>query len=185
MIKMMSSLSDLDQMIQAGQSQSQRFAETLVSQYYDYIYRLAVTILGEADEADDICQETFIAALQSIQRYSPGTNLKAWISKIALHKCRQLQRKRWIRDSFLRRIRSEEALQSKPLAPLEIEIEREGSAQIWKAIHALGEKHRIPVLLYYVYELKIREIADILNLPQGTVSSRLHYAIRKLEKVLK
>jgi RNA polymerase sigma-70 factor (ECF subfamily) len=52
-------------------------------------------------------------------------------------------------------------------------------------INAIGEKHRIPVILYYVYELKIREIADILEIPEGTVSSRLHYAIRKVGNRLK
>jgi RNA polymerase sigma-70 factor, ECF subfamily len=69
--------------------------------------------------------------------------------------------------------------------PFEAVLEKEGSEYIWAAINALGEKHRIPVILYYVYDLKIREIADILEIPEGTVSSRLHHAILKLENKLK
>jgi len=96
-------------MIRDGQGKSNHFAETLVSQYYDYIHRLAVSILGDPADADDICQETFIDALLYIDRYSPGTNLKAWLSKIAVHKCRQAQRKRKFRDAFIAVIRTEQA----------------------------------------------------------------------------
>ncbi len=185
MINRMASLSELDQMIRDGQGKSNRFAETLVSQYYDYIHRLTVSILGDPAETDDVCQESFIDALLYIDRYSPGTNLKAWLSKIAVHKCRQAQRKRKIRDSFIAVIRTGQAILSKSPTPFDTAMEKEESEQVWAVINALGEKHRIPVILYYVHELKIREIAEILEIPEGTVSSRLHYAIRKLENHLK
>lgn len=181
----MASLSELDQMIRNGQEKSHRFAEILVSQYHDYIYRLAVSILGGSTDADDICQETFIDAFLHIDRYSPGTYLKAWLSKIAVHKCQQVQRKRKIRDSFAAVIRTRQTIISQSTTPFEVAVEKEGSEQIWAAINALGEKHRIPVILYYVNELKVREIADILEIPEGTVSSRLHYAIQNLENRLK
>jgi DNA-directed RNA polymerase specialized sigma24 family protein len=83
MINMMASFSELDQMIKDGQGKSHRFVEVLVSQYYDYIHRLAVSILGDSADADDICQETFIDALLYIDRYSPD-NL-SWFKK--MHKC--------------------------------------------------------------------------------------------------
>lgn len=182
---MMASISELDQMILNGQGKSHRFAETLVSQYYDYIHRLAISILGHSADADDICQETFINALLYIDRYSPGTNLKAWISKIAVHKCLQVQRKWKIRDSFNAMIRTRQAVIPKDPSPFDITMDKEESEEIWAAINALGDKHRIPVILYYVNELKVREIAEILGIPEGTVSSRLHYAIQHLEKRLK
>jgi RNA polymerase sigma-70 factor, ECF subfamily len=93
MLKMMASLSELDQMILDGQGKSRRFAETLLSQYYGYVHRLAVSILGDPTDADDVCQETFIDTLLYIDRYSPGTNLKAWLSKIVVHKSMQVHRK--------------------------------------------------------------------------------------------
>jgi RNA polymerase sigma-70 factor (ECF subfamily) len=182
---MMASISELDQMILDGQGKSHRFAEVLVRQYYDYIHRLAVSILGNSSDADDICQETFINACLYIDRYSPGTNLKAWLSKIAVHKCRQVQRKYKIRDSFTAMARMKQAVIYKAPTPFEVTMEKEGSEQIWAAINALGEKHRIAVILYYVNELKVREISEILEIPEGTVSSRLHYAIQYLGKHLK
>lgn len=182
---MMASLSELDEMIRDGQEKSNRFAETLVSQYYDFIHRLAVSILGDPADADDVCQETFIDALFYIDRYSPGTNLKAWLSKIAVHKSMQAHRKRKIRGFYTTVIRTGQIFLTRSPTPLEAVLEKEGSKHIWAAINALGEKHRIPVILYYVYDLNIREIADILEIPEGTVSSRLHHAIQKLENSLK
>lgn len=182
---MMDLTSDLDQMIQDGQGKSDYFAATLVSQYYGYIHRLAFYLLGDSADADDVCQETFIDALLYIERYSPGTNLRAWLSKIAVHKCKQVLRRRKIRDSFNAVIRTGHARLSKVLTPFEATLEREEKERIWMAINTLGEKHRIPVILYYVYEFKIGEIAGILEIPEGTVCSRLHYALQKLGDSLK
>jgi RNA polymerase sigma-70 factor, ECF subfamily len=178
MINMMAPLSELDQMIQDGQSKSTRFTDTFVSQYYDCIHRLAVSILGDPSDADDICQETFIDALVYIDRYSPGTNLKAWLSKIAVHKCQAVLRRRRIRRSWEHTIRKIQALFQN--SPSELVIQSEKRREIWSAVNTLNEKHRIPIILYYVYNLKIREIAAILDIPEGTVSSRLYYAVQKL-----
>ena len=181
----MAAFSELDQMIRNGRGNSPTFAEALVRHYYDYIYRLAVSILGVPTDADDICQETFIGALLNIDRYSPGTNLKAWLSKIAVHKCQQALRRRRIRDSLNAVIRAGHARLSKAPTPFEATLEKEENERIWMAIKALGEKHRIPVILYYVYEFRIGEIAGILDIPEGTVCSRLHYAVQKLGNKLK
>jgi RNA polymerase sigma-70 factor, ECF subfamily len=178
MIKMMASFSELDQMIQDGRGKSQRFAETLVSQYNDYVYRLAVSILGDPIDADDICQETFIDALLYIDRYSPGTNLKAWLSGIAVHKCQAVLRRRRIRRSWEHTIRKIQNIFQNSASELAMQSEKR--KEIWSAVNTLSEKHRLPVILYYVYDLKVREIAAILDIPEGTVSSRLYYAVQEL-----
>lgn len=180
MIEIMASFSDIDQMIHNDQTESQAFAEALVAKYSAYIQRLATSILGDPDEAQDVCQETFIDALVYIERYTPGTNLKAWLSRIAVHKCQQVLRKRRIRRSLSSAVHAFHDLLSRPVNPAETTLQVERDAQIWAAINTLGEKHRIPVILYYVYDLKVREIATILEIPEGTVSSRLHYAVKKL-----
>jgi RNA polymerase sigma-70 factor (ECF subfamily) len=165
-------------MIQDGQSKSARFTETFVSQYYDYIQRLAVSILGDPSDADDICQETFIDALLYIDRYSPGTNLKAWLSGIAVHKCQAVLRRRRIRRSWEHTIQKIQNIFQN--SALELVMQSEKRKAIWSAVNTLNEKHRIPIILYYVYDLKIREIAAILDIPEGTVNSRLYYAVQKL-----
>jgi len=175
---MMTTQSELDQMIQNGQGKSHIFAETLVRQYYDYIYRLAVSILGGPTDADDICQETFIDALLYIDRYSPGTNLKAWLSKIAVHKCQAFLRRQKIRHSWEQAVRNMQNIFHN--SPSEMVMQSEKRREIWSEVNSLNEKHRIPIILFYVYDLKVREIATILDIPEGTVSSRLYYAAQKL-----
>ena len=68
-----------------------------------------------------------------------------------------------------------------PSSPEETAIRREDDQQIWEEVDALGEKHRLPVILRYVHELTVPEIATILGASQGTVHSRLHYAREKLQ----
>lgn len=174
----MASLSELDQMIQNGRGKSHLFAETLVRQYYAYIHRLAVSILDGPTDADDICQDTFIDALLYLDRYSPGTNLKAWLSKIAVHKCRAFLRRRKIRLSWEHSIRNIQNVFQNSAS--EMVVQSDNRREIWSEVNSLNDKHRIPLILYYVYDLKVREIAVILDIPQGTVSSRLYYAVQEL-----
>jgi RNA polymerase sigma-70 factor (ECF subfamily) len=175
---MMTSLSELDQMLQNGQGKSHIFAEALVRQYYDYIFRFAVSILGSHTDADDICQETFIDALLYIDRYSPGTNLKAWLSKIAVHKCQAFLRRQKLRHSWEQAVRNMQNIFHN--SPSEMIMQSEKRREIWLEVNSLNDKHRISIILYYVYDLKVREIAIILDIPEGTVSSRLYYAAQKL-----
>lgn len=170
--------SELDQMIQNGRGKSHAFAEALVRQYYTYIHRLAVSVLGETSEADDICQETFIDALLYIDRYSPGTNLRAWLSKIAVHKCQALLRRRKIRSSWEKTIKNIQNIFKNSAS--ETLLRAEENKEIWSVVNSLTDKQRIPVILYYIYDYKIREIAVILDIPEGTVSSRLYHAVQKL-----
>jgi RNA polymerase sigma-70 factor (ECF subfamily) len=174
----MASSSEIDQMIKNGQSDTREFAEALLLKYSGYIRRLATSILGDPDEAEDIVQETFIEALVHINRYEPGTNLKAWLSQIAVNKCKGLLRKRRLRSALQRTIQNIQTILQNPTSEAVVQAERK--SEVWSAVNALNDKHRIPVILYYVYGLKVREIAAILEIPEGTVSSRLHYALRKL-----
>lgn len=67
-----------------------------------------------------------------------------------------------------------------PVQPENILIHRENKAELWKAVDGLGEKYQIPLTLFYEHELPIAEIAQILNIPVGTVLSRLHTARERL-----
>lgn len=175
---MAASSSEIDQMIENGQSHTREFAQALMHKYSGYIQRLATSILADPREAEDIVQETFIDALLYIDRYEPGTNLEAWLSKIAVHKCKATLRRRRMRRSLEHAIQNiQKVFQNSPSESL---MQAEKRREVWSAVNALNEKHRLPIILYYVYDLKIREIAAILEIPEGTVSSRLHYAVQKL-----
>ncbi len=68
--------------------------------------------------------------------------------------------------------------------PEDIATQKETVQQLWLAVESLNEKHRLPIILRYGQNLSIREIADILEIKEGTVHSRLHNAQKKLAKLL-
>lgn len=158
--------------------------ETLVTQYYPYIVRLAASILQDTAEAEDIAQETFIVALTRIDTCDPDSNLKAWLSTIAVNKCRDVLRKRKTKQAFQGMWQSLRLWAESPATPEETTVRHEAETRLWTAVNQLREKHRIPVLLRYVHNLSIREIAEILETKEGTIHSRLHYACKALGQQL-
>jgi RNA polymerase sigma-70 factor (ECF subfamily) len=174
-----------DQLLRAGSADRQLLAESLMDSCFADIHRLALSILRDDDEADDVAQDTFITALRHIDRYDPGTNLRAWLSTIAVNLCRdrlrrQKTRLRW-RELF---IGGHRPPSEKPRHLEARHVRREANAALWASVNALDEKHRLPVILRYANGLSIREVADALQIPEGTVHSRLHHAIKKLASAL-
>jgi RNA polymerase sigma-70 factor (ECF subfamily) len=158
--------------------------EQLLGEYYAYIHRLALSILDDLGEADDVTQETFIAAHRSMAGFRNESNVKTWLSAITINACRGKLRKRKIRRRLTNTLQSFHLLKNPPASPEHLAIKHEMDRSIWNAVDGLDEKHRFPVILRYVHELNVSEIANILHISQGTVHSRLHYARRKLHSQL-
>lgn len=154
--------------------------ELLVEQYYAYIVRLSASILRDSAEAEDVAQETFVTALVKIETVDPQTNMKAWLSTIAVNKCRDILRKRKTRQKFQTVLESLYGNQSASNSPEATAVHQEMAVNLWTAVDRLKEKHRLPILLRYVHNLSIREIAEILGAKEGTIHSRLFYACQKL-----
>lgn len=170
-----------DQILAIGSNDRRLLAESLLNHHFADIHRLALSILRDEAEADDVAQDTLITALRHIDRYDPGTNIRAWLSTITVNLCRDRLRRnnsrlRW-RELFARN-------QQQPSgASRAIETRharRETNAALWATVHNLDEKHRLPIILRYANGYSIREVADALQIPEGTVHSRLHHAINKL-----
>lgn len=159
--------------------------ERLVRQHETGVFRLALSIVGEAAEASEITQETFIAALRSLRSYEDRKSFKAWLYTIALNHARSHLRKRKVMDrlkttvSALFRIESQ-----KRTLPEDEVIQNEEEAALWIAMNKLDERHRIVLVLRYFHELPVTEIAGMLNLPEGTIHSRLHTARERLRIAL-
>jgi RNA polymerase sigma-70 factor (ECF subfamily) len=158
--------------------------ESFVQTYQQAVYRLALSILDDPSEADDATQESLLAALRGLNSFQGASSLKTWLFSITVNICRtrlqrrkQSERLRHILGGVLR-------VQSAPSVE-ENAVEKESSESIWHAIHSMDEKHRIPVVLRYYHDLSVAEIAHILQIPEGTVHSRLNTARRQLHEVLK
>ena len=160
--------------------------EALIRQHEAGVFRLALSIVGEAAEAQEITQETFIAALRSLPRYKEKQSFKAWLYVIALNQSRSHLRKRKFLDKLKAATTSLFRLETqKQASPEETIIHAEKEAAIWNEINKLDERHRIVLLLRYFQELSVAEISEILNVSEGTIHSRLYTARERLRNALK
>lgn len=157
--------------------------ERLVHTHQAEVYRLALSILDDPDEADDATQEVFVAALRSLDSFRGGASLKTWLFSIAINLCRSRYRRNQ------RRVRLHQILESlfggEPAHPESEAIHHEAESTLWEAVRALDEKHRIPIILRYYHDLPVAEVAEMLGIPVGTVHSRLNHARRRLRAQLK
>lgn len=157
--------------------------ERLVQTYQAQVYRLALSIVDDPDEADDATQEVFVAALRALDSFRGEASLKTWLFRITVNVCRnRLGRSQ-------RRGRLQQILQSlftqEQAQPEKEAVQHESDSVLWRAIQALDDKHRLPVILRYYHDLPVAEIAETLGVPVGTVHSRLNHAREKLRTQLK
>jgi RNA polymerase sigma-70 factor (ECF subfamily) len=158
--------------------------ERFVQTYQQDVYRLAISILDDAGEAEDATQESLLAALRALDSFHGTSSLKTWLFSITVNICRtRLQRQK--RSERLKQILGGILQVTRTPLVEENTIEHESDAALWRAIHNMDEKHRIPIVLRYYHALSVAEIANILQIPEGTVHSRLNTARRQLHEVLK
>ncbi|MGB8981712.1 MAG: RNA polymerase sigma factor [Anaerolineales bacterium] len=160
--------------------------EMFVHQYETAVFRLALSIVGDPAEANEVTQETFLAALRSLPSYQEKQSLKAWLYTIALNHSRNHLRKRRVLERLritLTTIFRMEA--QKQASPEEKVIQTEKETQLWNALNHLDERYRTVVVLRYFHELSVAEISEILSINEGTIHSRLHGARAKLRAALK
>ncbi len=157
--------------------------ERLVQTYQQDVCRLALSILEDADDADDATQEVFVAALRALDSFRGESSLKTWLFSITVNVCRNRLQRAQSRGR-LRQVLQSLFLQNQA-HPESDAIQRESDSALWRAVHALGEKHRIPVILRYYHDLPVAEIAEMLGMPVGTIHSRLNHARDKLRTLLK
>ena len=157
--------------------------ERLVQTYQRDVYRLALSILDDADEADDATQEVFVAALRALDSFRGESSLKTWLFRIAVNVCRNRMHREKGRGK-LRQVLQNLFRRDTPHPESEA-MQHETESALWRAVRALDDRHRIPVILRYYHDLPVAEIAETLGLPVGTVHSRLNHARDKLRTMLK
>jgi RNA polymerase sigma-70 factor (ECF subfamily) len=159
--------------------------ETFVRQYETGVFRLALSILGDPTEANEIMQETFIAALRALPLYQEKQSLKAWLYTIALNHSRSHLRKRKTLERLRATLNSLLHVETqKQISPEDSVIQNDKKAEVWRALNQLDEPFRLVVVLRYFHQLSIAEISDILSLNEGTIHSRLHTARERLRNAL-
>jgi RNA polymerase sigma-70 factor (ECF subfamily) len=143
------------------------------------LFGMAYRLTGNAHDAEDLVQETMLRAHRAFHRYQPGTNARAWLFTI-LHRLRT--------DALRRRGRRPETVElldeGPPVAPVHEAALTSGHEEITRALEALPESFRSAVVLRDVEEYSYAEIAEMLEVPVGTVMSRIHRGRALLRQAL-
>ena len=153
--------------------------DLLVLRYEKPLFAYAFRLVGDRGAAEDAFQETFLKILRKRDSYRDGSIFRPWLYQICLNVCRDALRKN------SRRAQTVELSPTLPLAdpsagPELISDQAETAALVRQAVEALPEKHRDVFLLAFYQELPYNEIAEILDLPIGTIKSRMFTASQKL-----
>ena len=180
------------ELVQRSQAGDHEAFRELVERYQRKIAALALGMLRNREDASDIVQETFAKAYQNLDRFKGDSALYTWLYRIAFNLCVDHQR----RDSRHTTVPLEvDERGGSPLPLPEGEPPRDdpfertrGSEirqQLDEAIRSLTPEHRAVILLREIEGLSYEEISHVLQVPKGTVMSRLHYARRQLQARLR
>lgn len=154
--------------------------------HMDTLYDAALRLTGERAAAQDLAQETMLRAFRSFQTFKPGTNCKAWLLRIQYNLfCTQYRKDRrlplaWL-DSPDEPSVEPPSYEPGPEEQAVREMDRES---VRRAIALLPEEFRIAVTLVDIHGLSCAEAAEVMDVPRGTILSRLHRARRRLERLL-
>jgi RNA polymerase sigma-70 factor, ECF subfamily len=170
-----------------------RFAE-LAMPYMSALYSAALRMTRNPSDAEDLVQETYLRAYRGFGGFQDGTNLKAWLYKILTNTFINTYRAKKRRpeqvdlddteDFFLyRRLGGLEAVEAQRSPESEV-LDAIPDALVKEALEALPEQFRMAVLLADVEGFSYKEIAEIMDVPIGTVMSRLHRGRKALQKQL-
>lgn len=143
------------------------------------LYRTAVRLTRNQTIAEDIVQEVFLQAWKSFESYEAGTNCRAWLYRIMFFKISHHRRAFGMQSKFFQ-ADDEEGTIFAHAAATESIPQNLTDEEIIKAVDALPAKYRAVVLLADVEEFDYKEVAQILNIPIGTVMSRLSRARKQL-----
>ena len=154
--------------------------EALIEAHGTRLLRSATLLCGDETNAQDLVQDTFVEALRSIHRFRGQASLYTWLHSILLNLTRHYRRdsRRLQYDNELA-AQQDSAVEEQP-SLLDLEC---ASTELRRALGQLSEPHREVLILRYYEQMKIPQIARHLEVSTGTVKSRLHYAIRELQKV--
>lgn len=170
------------QLIERSQRGDQLAFAELVERYQVAVYNLCYRMLGQAQDAEDAAQEVFLRVYRQLGSYNPHLRFSTWVLSIASHYCIDQLRKRRMTivplESIVAWARSRQA------SPDDVAIEGEQRDEIQELLNVLPEKYRPAIVLRYWYDLSYAEIAQVLNMPENTVKTRLHRARQTLGAAL-
>src|SRR5687767_7552072 len=157
----------------------EREFETRLTESSNLAFRVAYSVLRQREDAEEVAQEAFAKAYRSFRQLRDRERFRAWLVRMTWRMAIDRQR------SNRRRVAREQKVEP-PEAPsiAESPIARERAAQLWQAIDTLSDKLRVVIVLAGIQGHDIKEVAALLELPEGTIKSRLFSARQQLKERL-
>ena len=180
-------------LVERAKAQDEKAFEQIMNLYADRLYNYILRMVGNATDAEDLVQETFLRAYQGLPNFDGRASLGTWLYRIATNLCIDHRRRRARRVPTVSYSLQEDE-NGEPAEwdipdyhtpnPLDAALNRELERVVEDAISKLSPKLKTVLLLYDVEELSYEEIARVLNIPIGTVKSRLNHARTQIQRAV-
>lgn len=154
----------------------------LYDRYQRLVYRTALAITGDTEAAADLLQDVFLRFHRYAHRVDPSRPLAPWLYRVTVNQsCTWVKRRRWTRPV---EELTDWLIGDHRASPARILEYNEAWGEVERAMSTLSLAQRTVIVLYYINDLSLREISEILDVPDGTVKSRLYYGRQALRKIL-
>jgi RNA polymerase sigma-70 factor (ECF subfamily) len=158
----------------------------LVRRYQDRLFNAVFRFLDNAEDAQDVVQESFVSAWQALGRFKGDAKFFTWIYRIAINHAIDLKRKQKVSHSL--EVHLHEEMQpmdpSSGSRPDEAAERGEEAERLKRALNLVSSEHRLVLILKDIDGMKYEEMAEALDVPIGTIRSRLHRAREELREIL-
>jgi RNA polymerase sigma-70 factor, ECF subfamily len=171
---------DLELLRRARRGDGRAF-HALVDRFARPMYGLAYSMLNNAADAEDVVQETFAGAFKALSKFEERSSVKTWLSRILLNQIAMFRRDRRGNDD---RAISGGALDSVEAVKASVDAGVDARLDLQSTLQGLSDEHREVLVLREWQQMSYDEIAGVLNVPRGTVESRLFRARAELRKKL-
>lgn len=151
----------------------------LVEAYQRAVYNLCYRMSGNAEDAEDAAQETFLRAYKSIRRYDPNRSFSTWILSIAAHYCIDQARRRRFQIISIEDLPVPDLPDTSPGIEKNLSL-KEDQQRVRLLLQVLEPVDRAAVIMYYWYDFSYEEISRSLSITESAVKSRLHRARRSM-----
>jgi RNA polymerase sigma-70 factor (ECF subfamily) len=178
--------------VKAAQSGDREAFDFLVEKYKDIVYAVAYRFAHDPDLALDLAQDSLIRAYRGIKSFKGRSSFSTWLYRVTMNTCIDYTRRKarsvdsqTVPEDVAEYVGVEPIVARGPRSPDSQALSGELGEKIQEAIDALPEYHRSVFVLYEIEGMSYKEIADVVGCSIGTVMSRLHYARKKLQRMLK
>jgi RNA polymerase sigma-70 factor (ECF subfamily) len=173
-------MSKTDDLIHRARNGDRQALEALVTRFDQYVFGVALLVLGDRVEAQDAAQDALLKAVRGLKGYDGRAAFRTWLYRITVNVCR---------DALRRRARRREADLDDGVpfggdGPVQAQLSRERQRAVWQAVQSLDPPLREAVVLRYYLDLPCTEVAEATGTPVNTVYWRLHQARQELEALL-